>query len=286
MAEVASSQLRGLASAGGREDPLRLAVPHLVLAVPAEPDAGDVPRLRRDPLDLHEGRHGGRLVGGRGGAPLRAQRRGVRDGRHVRERGRERLRGTSRRAPSTCSSSGRCRRCCTSPPPSSSSAGSAASSSPWWCSVGAIVLLDIDWTPAEVACSCRSRSWPAPSSSARCGSPPRRRRSGRWRARRWANAFTYGGSQATQYPLDVLGDWLRRLFTFVFPLAFVAYLPASEIVGKPTPLGLPDWTVWASPLVAVLAAAVALRHLAHRRPPPPEHRELSSDGLDHRGRGV
>ncbi|MFL6204635.1 MAG: ABC transporter permease [Acidimicrobiales bacterium] len=72
------------------------------------------------------------------------------------------------------------------------------------------------------------------------------------------NAFTYGGNLATQYPLDVLGDWLRHLFTFVFPLAFVAYLPASEILGKPTPLDLPDWTVWASPAVALLAGVAAL----------------------------
>ena len=71
------------------------------------------------------------------------------------------------------------------------------------------------------------------------------------------NAFTYGGNLATQYPLDVLGDWLKHLFTFVFPLAFVAYLPASEILGKPAPLGLPAWTVWMSPAVALLSAAVA-----------------------------
>jgi ABC-2 type transport system permease protein len=72
------------------------------------------------------------------------------------------------------------------------------------------------------------------------------------------NAFTYGGNLATQYPLDVLADWLKHLFTFVFPLAFVAYVPASEIVGKPTPLGLPDWTVWSPPVVALAAALVAL----------------------------
>jgi ABC-2 type transport system permease protein len=71
------------------------------------------------------------------------------------------------------------------------------------------------------------------------------------------NAFTYGGSQATQYPMDVLGDWLKHLFTFVFPLAFVAYLPASEIAGKAVPLGLPGWAVWASPLAAALAAVAA-----------------------------
>jgi len=121
----------------------------------------------------------------------------------------------------------------------------------------AIGLLDIDWTPATVALVpitfvagtvIFSAVWIATSAAAF------------WtvEGQEMGNAFTYGGSQATQYPLDVLGDWLKRLFTFVFPLAFVAYLPASEILGKPTPLGLPDWTVWSSPLVALLAGAVSL----------------------------
>jgi ABC-2 type transport system permease protein len=80
------------------------------------------------------------------------------------------------------------------------------------------------------------------------------------------NAFTYGGNLVTQYPLDVLGEWLKHLFTFIVPLAFVAYLPASEILGKDTPLGLPGWTVWSPPLVAVLSALVAraIWHLAIR----------------------
>ena len=121
----------------------------------------------------------------------------------------------------------------------------------------ALVILDIDWTPAKVVLVpltlaagtvIFSAVWVATSAAAF------------WtvEGQEGANAFTYGGNQATQYPLDVLGDWLKRLFTFVFPLAFVAYVPASEIIGKPTPLGLPDWTVWASPLVAALATAVAL----------------------------
>jgi ABC-2 type transport system permease protein len=121
----------------------------------------------------------------------------------------------------------------------------------------AIALLDIDWTPAKVALVpitfvagtvIFSAVWIVTSAAAF------------WtvEGKEMGNAFTYGGSQATQYPMDVLGDWLQRLFTFVFPLAFVAYLPASEILGKPTPLDLPDWTVWASPLVALVAAAAAL----------------------------
>lgn len=47
-----------------------------------------------------------------------------------------------------------------------------------------------------------------------------------------ASAFTYGGNVATQYPLDVLGAWIRRIVTFVVPLAFVAYLPAARILGR------------------------------------------------------
>jgi ABC-2 type transport system permease protein len=123
--------------------------------------------------------------------------------------------------------------------------------------VGALALLDVDWTAGRIVLVpltlvagtvIFSAVWVATSAAAF------------WtvEGQEMGNAFTYGGSQATQYPLDVLGEWLRRLFTFVFPLAFVAYLPASEIVGKPTPLGLPGWTVWSSPLVAVLAAAAAL----------------------------
>ncbi len=74
------------------------------------------------------------------------------------------------------------------------------------------------------------------------------------------NAFTYGGGLAAQYPIDVLGSWLRRLFTFLIPLAFVAYLPAVIMLGRPRPLGLPNAIGWATPMVA-LACAFAARAL-------------------------
>jgi ABC-2 type transport system permease protein len=81
-----------------------------------------------------------------------------------------------------------------------------------------------------------------------------------------ANAFTYGGSFATQYPLDVLGAWLRRLLLFV-PLAFINYLPATWLLGRPDALGLPGWARFTSPAVGattLLAAALiwrsAIRH--------------------------
>jgi ABC-2 type transport system permease protein len=72
-----------------------------------------------------------------------------------------------------------------------------------------------------------------------------------------ASAFTYGGFTLSQYPIDVFGSWLRRLVTFVIPIAFVAYLPATEVLDKRDALGLPGWFGWASPAVAVALTLVA-----------------------------
>ena len=69
-----------------------------------------------------------------------------------------------------------------------------------------------------------------------------------------ASAFTYGGNVATEYPLDVLGAWMRRVATFVVPLAFVAYLPAARMLDHPNPLGMPSIVAWAAPAIAVVAA--------------------------------
>jgi ABC-2 type transport system permease protein len=82
-----------------------------------------------------------------------------------------------------------------------------------------------------------------------------------------ANSFTYGGNLLTAYPIDVLGRWLRRIVTFVVPLASVAYLPACRLFDKPMPFDLPRWVAWSGPAVALatvlLARAVwqlAVRH--------------------------
>jgi ABC-2 type transport system permease protein len=83
----------------------------------------------------------------------------------------------------------------------------------------------------------------------------------------FGSAFTYGGNHLTQYPIDVLGPWLRRLVIFVVPLAFVAYFPAAYLLGKAEPLGAPPETAMLAPLTAlvmVLGARVvwlaAMRH--------------------------
>ncbi|MFJ3496460.1 ABC transporter permease [Streptomyces sp. NPDC086091] len=71
------------------------------------------------------------------------------------------------------------------------------------------------------------------------------------------SAFTYGGQTMLQYPPTVFGRELVRGVTFVLPLAFVNWVPAAYVLGRPYPLGLPEWTAFASPLVAALCCVPA-----------------------------
>ena len=82
-----------------------------------------------------------------------------------------------------------------------------------------------------------------------------------------ANSFTYGGQRLAQYPIDVMGRYLRGFVTFAVPLAFVAYLPGAWLFDKPMPFGMPRAVAWLGPLVAgamVVAARsswrLAVRH--------------------------
>ncbi|MDC0769242.1 ABC transporter permease [Streptomyces sp. HD] len=76
------------------------------------------------------------------------------------------------------------------------------------------------------------------------------------------SAFTYGGTTLLQYPPTVFGKDLVRGVTFVLPLAFVNWVPAAHVLGRPYPIALPQWAVYAPPLVA--AACCALAGLAWR----------------------
>ncbi len=62
-----------------------------------------------------------------------------------------------------------------------------------------------------------------------------------------ANALTYGGRSACQYPVDAFPRSLRTLFTVVAPFALVMQVPASQILGKPL-FGWPLWAAYVSPL--------------------------------------
>jgi ABC-2 type transport system permease protein len=71
------------------------------------------------------------------------------------------------------------------------------------------------------------------------------------------NAATFGGNALLQYPPTVFGDNLLRGVTFVLPLAFVNWIPALYILGRPYPLDLPRWAAFAPPLVAAVCLAAA-----------------------------
>jgi ABC-2 type transport system permease protein len=71
------------------------------------------------------------------------------------------------------------------------------------------------------------------------------------------NAFTYGGRDFTSYPITVYSGWFRTIFAYAMGFAFVSYYPALAILGLADPLGLPAWAGYLSPLVALLAAALA-----------------------------
>ena len=77
-----------------------------------------------------------------------------------------------------------------------------------------------------------------------------------------ANTFTYGGDQATSYPLHIYEAWLRVTLTYVVPLVFISYLPALYLLDIQSPLALPSWLRFAAPIAAagmVLAARAAWR---------------------------
>lgn len=71
------------------------------------------------------------------------------------------------------------------------------------------------------------------------------------------NSFTYGGRDFTSYPMTVYSGYLRWLFGFGLGFASVGYYPALAVLGRPDPLGLPDWVAWASPLVSLIAVGAA-----------------------------
>ncbi|MGW0755681.1 ABC transporter permease [Streptomyces sp. NPDC002814] len=71
------------------------------------------------------------------------------------------------------------------------------------------------------------------------------------------NAFTYGGTTLLQYPPTLFGKDLVRGVTFMVPLAFVNWLPASYVLGRPYPLDLPTWVTFLSPLAAGVCCALA-----------------------------
>ena len=66
-----------------------------------------------------------------------------------------------------------------------------------------------------------------------------------------ANALTYGGRSACEYPSDIYPRPLRVLFTVVAPFALVLHVPAAYILGKPL-YAWPEWTAFVCPLAGAV----------------------------------
>jgi len=61
------------------------------------------------------------------------------------------------------------------------------------------------------------------------------------------------------YPLSILPALLRGVFTFVLPVAFVAYLPVLVLLGKASAHGAGYWLAHLSPAVGLLLFLLAKR---------------------------
>jgi len=120
----------------------------------------------------------------------------------------------------------------------------------------ALVVVDIDWTPARFVLLLVTPVTGAVIFSAVFIATSA---VGFWlvEATEFANAFTYGGNYLSSFPFTVFGSVVRRTFTFVIPIAFVAYLPALALLGRDDPMGLPGWASWIGVPVALLSCCVA-----------------------------
>lgn len=71
------------------------------------------------------------------------------------------------------------------------------------------------------------------------------------------NIVTYGGVELMSYPMSIYPGWIQRIFTYVFPLIFLNYLPALYFLDKPGFLNLPRFTSFLAPLAAGLMIFLA-----------------------------
>ena len=70
-----------------------------------------------------------------------------------------------------------------------------------------------------------------------------------------ANALTYGGRSACEYPSDIYPRSFRALFTVIAPFALVMHVPASAILDKPM-FGWPLWAAFIAPLSGIVLFGV------------------------------
>lgn len=62
------------------------------------------------------------------------------------------------------------------------------------------------------------------------------------------------------YPLTMFGRWGFLSLTFIFPMAFIAYLPATVLLGRTDQLPIPAWLAELSPLSGPVVFTIGLIH--------------------------
>ncbi len=72
------------------------------------------------------------------------------------------------------------------------------------------------------------------------------------------NSFTYGGVEATQWPLPIFKRWFAGFFIFVIPIACVSYFPLLAIMEKHDVLHSPVWFHWISPFAGFIFLLISL----------------------------
>jgi ABC-2 type transport system permease protein len=60
------------------------------------------------------------------------------------------------------------------------------------------------------------------------------------------------------YPLTMFGRWGFLSLTFIFPMAFIAYLPATVLLGRTDQLPIPGWLADISPCGGLIVFAIGL----------------------------
>ena len=58
-------------------------------------------------------------------------------------------------------------------------------------------------------------------------------------------------TQFSDYPLTIFGRWGLYSLTFLFPMAFIAFLPATVLLDRADETPLPVWLGYCSPLVGL-----------------------------------
>lgn len=61
----------------------------------------------------------------------------------------------------------------------------------------------------------------------------------------------------SSYPLNVFGVSAQRLLTYALPVAFIAFLPATVVLGHTDQLAVPAYLAYATPVVGVTLFALA-----------------------------